>query len=229
MPLQVIGAGLGRTGTLSLKVALEQIGFGPCYHMAEVMMHPECTALWLRAQDGHPDWAAIFNGYTATVDFPGCTFWRELSAFYPQAKVVLSVRDPDKWFESTQSTIFSPAMIQMLSGTPMKEFIEKSVFKAFGERIHDREFMVAAFKQHNTDVQRAIPADRLLVHEAAQGWEPLCTFLGVPVPATPFPRINDREEMAAMMSEGAGGTGAPDISRIQDVIKARLGKSGGAA
>ena len=232
MSLQIVGAGLGRTATLSLKLALEQLGFGPCYHMAEVMMHPEYVDLWVRAADGHPDWDVIFKGYTATVDYPACSYWRELSRFYPEAKILLSVRDADKWFESTQATIFSPAMMQVLSGTPLKEFIGKSVVKEFGERIHDRDFMVAAFQRHNADVEREIPKDRLLVYDAAQGWEPLCAFLEVPVPAAPFPRVNSREEMSAMMtSQGAGGAGGAggadgpmDIAPMQDAIKARLGK-----
>src|SRR2546426_1037927 len=199
MPLKVIGAGLGRTGTLSLKVALEQLGFGPCHHMIEVMLHPESTALWMGAADGNPDWEAIYQGYAATVDYPGCSFWRQLSERYPEAKVLLSVRDADQWFESTQATIFSPAAINMLKASPIEPFFKKTVWSAFGDRIHDRDFMVALFNRHNAEVERTIPKDRLLVYEVARGWEPLCEFLGVPVPADPFPRRNSREEMAALM------------------------------
>src|SRR5262249_273300 len=170
MPLKVIGAGLGRTATLSLKFALEQIGFGPCYHMTEVMSNPAASAHWVRAADGNPDWETTFSGFVATVDFPGCTFWRELAESYPDAKVILSVRDPEQWFESTQATIFSENARRMLSQTAMKEFIEKTTWRMFGDRLHDREFMVAAFKRHNAEVQRTIPADRLLVYEASQGW-----------------------------------------------------------
>src|SRR5437870_2958107 len=108
MALKVIGAGLGRTGTLSLKLALEELGFGPCHHMAEVMLHLESVPLWIQAADGNPDWEAIYKGYAATVDYPGCFFWRELEKFYPDAKIILTVRDPEQWFESTQATIFSP-------------------------------------------------------------------------------------------------------------------------
>src|SRR5262245_36416122 len=107
MPLKVIGAGFGRTATLSLKGALEQIGYGPCYHMVEVMLEPENVGHWIRAANGNPDWETIFKGFVSTVDFPGCTYWRELSQLYPEAKVLLSVRDPQTWFESTQATIFS--------------------------------------------------------------------------------------------------------------------------
>lgn len=228
MSLKLIGAGYGRTGTLSLKVALEQIGFGPCYHMTEVMLAPESMAQWVRAADGEPDWETIFKGFTSTVDFPGCTFWRELSQHYPDAKVLLSVRDAETWFESTQATIFSEPAIGMLSGVaPMKEFLSKVAWSNFGGKIHDKDFMIAAFKRHNAEVQRTIPKDRLLVYEASQGWEPLCKFLDVPVPDGPFPRINSREEMAALMeSRGADDPNAPmDLARLQQNIKAKLGRA----
>jgi len=223
MALKVIGAGYGRTATLSLKFALEQIGFGPCHHMAEVMLKPETAADWMRAADGHPDWERIYNGFVSTVDFPGCTFWRELSNFYPDAKVLLSVRDPDQWFDSTQATIFSERSMKMLGQTPMRSFIEKVAWNVFGEHIHDRKFMTEAFKKHNAEVQRVIPKERLLVYEASQGWEPLCKFLGVPVPDTPFPRVNSREEMATMMAQA--GENAFDPARMREAIKARLGRS----
>ncbi|MFZ1990209.1 MAG: sulfotransferase family protein [Alphaproteobacteria bacterium] len=210
MPLKLIGAGLGRTGTMSLKVALEQIGYGPCYHMAEVMANPKATSLWVTAANGKPDWEAIFKGYVATVDYPGCSFWRELSVAYPAAKVLLSLRDPDKWFESTQETIFSDKISTMLKQSPMKEFFEKTVWKEFGSRISERKFMVEAFKRHNEEVQRTIPKERLLVFEASQGWEPLCKFLGVPVPATPFPRTNSREELAGVINAAANAGGGID-------------------
>src|SRR5262249_44998992 len=129
MPLKLIGAGLGRTGTLSLKGALEAIGYGPCYHMAEVMANPSATSLWVDAANGKPNWEALFKGYAATVDYPGCSFWRELAQAYPSAKVLLSVRDPDKWFESTQETIFSEKISGMLRKSPMNEFFEKTVWK----------------------------------------------------------------------------------------------------
>jgi hypothetical protein len=228
MPLKLIGAGYGRTGTLSLKLALEQIGFGPCYHMTEVMMAPEATAHWVRAADGNPDWDTIFKGFSATVDFPACTFWRELAQFYPEAKVLLSVRDPEKWFESTQATIFSERVIQMMSGIPpMREFLDKVAWKNFGEQIHDKDFMIAAFNRHNAAVESGIQKERLLVYDVAQGWDPLCKFLDVPVPDTPFPRTNTREEMASMMaSQAAGDSHAPmDLASMQQALKARMGRS----
>lgn len=226
MSLKIIGAGLGRTGTLSLKLALEQIGFGPCYHMVEVMLHPEATGLWINAADGNPDWEAIFKGYAATVDYPGCGFWRQLADFYPDAKLLLTVRDPEDWFESTQATIFSPESVKRLGATPMASFIQKTAWRAFGDRIHDRQFMVDHFKRHNEEVQRSIPANRLLVYEVKQGWEPVCRFLNVPVPSTPFPRRNSREEMSAMMaSHRTEGGGAFDLGRLQQTLREHLKNS----
>jgi hypothetical protein len=208
MPLNIIGAGLGRTGTMSLKVAIEQLGLGPCYHMVEVWANVQCTADWVEAANGHPDWERLFKGYSATVDYPGCHFWRELTAVYPQAKVILTVRDPDEWFESTQATIFSPGMRALLAQSPVKEFITKTVLDEFGDGIDDRARMVAAFEKHVADVKKAIPKGRLLVFEVSQGWKPLCDFLDVPVPSTPFPRLNSREEMAAMMAAARAQEGA---------------------
>jgi hypothetical protein len=225
MALRVIGAGLGRTGTLSLKVALEQLGFTSCYHMAEVIMNPSHAALWTAAADGRADWERIFEGYAATVDYPGCRYWRELAETYPEAKVVLSVRDPDKWFESTQETIFSERSRQQLNYEGFEEFFEKNVFSQFGERIHDRGFMIEAFRRHNEDVKRAIPSERLLVFEVSQGWEPLCEFLDVPVPTAPFPHANSREEMAAMlaaMRTAGAAMEPPTLEQMGEIVRQRL-------
>lgn len=227
MPLSVIGAGLGRTGTMSLKLALEQLGMGPCYHMVEVLLDPMARAPgWIRAADGDPDWESVFAGYAATVDYPGCTFWRELAAEYPAAKVVLSVRDPDDWFDSTQATVFSARNRNRLAiaPPPIPEFFEKIARKDFGVQIDDRDFMTAAFRRHNEEVRRAIPPERLLVFEVTQGWEPLCSFLGVPVPDKPFPRVNTREEIGRMMSANPSPEdGAPlDVDQMRERIQQRL-------
>jgi hypothetical protein len=223
VPLQVIGAGLGRTGTLSLKLALEQLGFGPCYHMVEVWADLERLGDWLAAVEGRPDWERIFAGYRATVDYPGCHFWRELSRAYPEAKVVLSVRDPGEWFESTQATIFAPQSLQLVAASPsLKNFMWKTVYDDFGSDIDDRDHMVAAFERHCDEVRRVIPASRLLVFEVSQGWKPLCEFLGVPVPHTAFPRRNSREEMAAMMAASRGVKTVDDIAHIAQDLVAEL-------
>ena len=212
MTLQVIGVGLGRTGTMSLKLALERLGLGPCYHMAELMMNPERTPLWIAAADGKPDWEAVFAGYSSTTDYPACIYWRELAAAYPKAKLILTKRDKDKWFESTQATIFSEAMTARIVGSPVEPFFHKTVWRDFGKRIHDRAFMTAYFEEHNATVEAEVAKKRLLVYDVAQGWEPLCKFLGVPVPDSPFPKVNSREDMQARMSKHAD----PD-SMVEDV------------
>jgi hypothetical protein len=224
MALKLIGAGLGRTGTLSLKLALEQLGFGPCYHMAEVLMDPSRGSEWLRAVGGQSDWNTIFNGYAATVDYPGCMFWRELIQFYPSAKVLLSVRNPEEWFDSTQQTIFSEEQNKPFVKSALEEFFQKIVFHPYGDRIHDRGFMIAAFQRHNDEVERVVPRDRLLVYEVTHGWPPLCKFLGVPIPNSPFPRVNSREERAQIRASMNQSPGAPalDLEAIGKMLRARF-------
>jgi hypothetical protein len=196
MALKVIGSGLGRTGTFSTKLALEQLGFGPCHHMVEVFMHPESVPLWLAAGEGRPDWDAIFAGYQSMVDHPGCAYWRELMDFYPDAKVLHTVRDPEKWFESTQATIFNPDRPDPPAGTPMGTFFGQLAAWYGGDR-HDRTFMLDFFRRHTEAVVAGVPKERLLVFDVAEGWEPLCAFLGVPVPETPYPRENTTAQFQA--------------------------------
>jgi Sulfotransferase domain len=225
MPLQVIGAGLGRTGTLSLKVALEQLGFDRCYHMTEVLINPAHAPLWIEAAEGRPDWQRLFDGYRATVDYPGCRHWRELADAYPEAKVILSLRDPDKWFESTQATIFAESARHRFMFPELTEFFDRLVYAQFGDRLHDRDFMIAEFRRHNDEVRNSIAPERLLVFEARQGWEPLCEFLDVPVPAAPFPRTNSREEMAAMREAAARTVGGPTpftLEQMSEMVRRRL-------
>lgn len=221
MALKVIGTGLGRTGTLSLKLALEQLGLGPCHHMVEVLMHPESTALWVAAGAGSPDWDAIFDGYQAMVDYPGCRFWRQLMDYYPHAKLIHSLRDPAEWFESTQATIFKSGSGALRPPESMKDFFD-ILMSDFGGRQHDRDFMIDFFKRHTEVVVSTVPADRLIVFEASQGWEPLCAFLGVPVPDTPFPNQNSREAFQAQAATRAGLPTRPEA------IKAELDKTRGA-
>jgi hypothetical protein len=196
MALKVVGTGLGRTGTLSMKHALEQLGFGPCHHMVEVFAHPESVPLWIAAAQGKPDWDSIFKDYSAMGDYPGCKYWRELVAYYPDAKVLLTIRDADSWFESTQATIFAPGSLAVMPQGPLKPFFE-SIISAFGDHIHDRAFMTDYFRNHTEEVIRTVPKERLLVYQVGEGWDRLCPFLGVPVPATPYPSENSREEFRA--------------------------------
>ena len=216
MALKVIGSGLGRTGTLSLKLALEQLGLGPCHHMVEVFMHPESVPLWVAAGRGKADWDAIFAGYQSVVDYPGCRFWRELIDYYPDAKVLHSTRDPERWFESTQATIFAPGSAIDNPPEPMRPFLE-TVTTEFAGRIHDRSFMIDYFKRHDAAVRATVPKDRLLVFEATQGWAPLCAFLGVPVPTTPFPRENSRADFQAR-AEARSADGPPDPAAIKAML-----------
>lgn len=196
MPLTVIGAGLGRTGTASLKLALQQLGFGPCYHMMEVFPRPDAPAQWLRTAEGEAvDWEEIFAGFAATVDWPSAQFYKELAAHYPEAKVILSLREAESWFTSTQATIFADPTFPGWSPT-MRAMVQKVITEPMGGRLDDRETLIAKYNAHNDEVRRVIATERLLVYEASDGWAPLCTFLGVSVPDMPYPRTNTREEWA---------------------------------
>jgi Sulfotransferase domain len=195
MALKVVGSGLGRTGTKSLQSALNILGVGPCHHMVEVFAHPESAALWVAAAAGKPDWDAIFAGYGSMVDYPGAHYWRQIAAYYPHAKVLHTTRDPDEWFDSTQATIFNPNGLASRPG-PMAEFFA-SFTGGFREHMSDRAYMTDYFRRHDEEVKRSIPPKRLLVYQAGQGWEPLCRFLEVPVPAMPYPNENSRAEFIA--------------------------------
>ena len=172
MALAVIGAGLGRTATFSLKFALEHLGFGPCYHMSEVFAGARRNVpLWLDAIDGRPDWDAIFEGFHSTTDYPACTYWRELAEHYPRAKVILTVRDPDTWFDSVSETIFSDGMQASLRGSPTGDMMQGVIFDAFGERLRDRDFMTEWFIRRNREVIDALPPE-LNAHSDDQGGLP---------------------------------------------------------
>lgn len=194
MSLQIIGAGFGRTGTLSLKTALEQLGF-PCYHMIECFLKgPTHWSLWEEALAGQPDWEAIFNGFNATVDFPACTSYAALAKQYPAAKVILSVRDPDRWYESVQDTIFAHHWMEFLPSSEAWGYMKATVNDYFDGRMHDREYLIRRFHEHVETVKKDIPEHRLLIFEATQGWEPLCNFLEVDQPDGEFPHVNDTRQ-----------------------------------
>jgi len=211
MALQVVGAGFGRTGTLSLKNALEKLGFGACYHMMEVFPRPEHVAMWHRLAFGHPmDWDEIFRGFRATVDWPAARWWREIAAHYPDAKVLLSVRDPEDWYRSMSDTIYQPMKLPVPDGAPeivrlQSEMIRKAVLaETFDNRFDDKALAIQVFKRHNQEVRDSIDSARLLEFDVREGWAPLCRFLEVPIPDEPFPRLNDTattQAMIRMMSE----------------------------
>ena len=200
MPLEVIGAGFGRTGTLSLKLALERLGFVKCYHMMEVFQHPEHIPMWADAHQGKfVDWERLYDGYRATVDWPSCNLWEEHAALYPNAKVILSTRDPQSWYESVMNTIYRSSTGMRASDDPMMKAAGEWVFKiiwdgVFDGRIEDRAYAISVYNAHVAKVKASLPSSRLLVFEAKQGWEPLCKFLGVDMPDEPYPRVNTTED-----------------------------------
>ena len=195
MPLKVIGAGFGRTGTLSLKYALEQLGLGPCHHMMEVFGKPDHIALWQAAAEGQQvDWEAVFDGYNAAVDWPVCYFWKELADLYPEAKILLSARDPDRWYDSANATIFK-AMSSFADDGPHRKMTQTLIVEnTFGGDLGDRENAIRIYEKHNQAVIDGIAKERLLVFEAADGWGPLCEFLGIDIPETDYPRVNTTED-----------------------------------
>jgi hypothetical protein len=200
MTLKLIGAGMGRTGTASLKVALEELGLGRCYHMSEVMQNPGDIPDWIDAANGNPDWDKIFDKYVATVDHPGCGFWKELVDYYPNAKVILTVRDAEKWFESTNETIYSLEFATVIKNSPWGEMLHKTIYDTMDNRMQDKDFMVSFFNNRNAEIINAIATDRLLVYQVQEGWKPLCEFLDVPIPDTGFPRINSRDETKELLA-----------------------------
>jgi hypothetical protein len=198
--LQVVGAGVGRTGTHSLKIALEQLLGGPCHHMIEVFGHPDEVPVWTDAIDGRPvDWAKLMEGYTAQVDWPGASFWPELAAANPEALVILSVRDPDSWFTSCSNTIFAGLGQAVEQGDEWMTAMTRLFGTRFDDHIGDRAAMTAAFERHNEKVRETIPAERLLEWTTADGWKPICERLGVAVPDEPFPKTNTTAEFRAMI------------------------------
>lgn len=203
--MKVIGAGFGRTGTSSLKAALERLGLGPAYHMTEVFKNPPHAKFWERAARGEAvDWRETLDGYGSAVDWPVCSFYEELMSEYPEAKVILTVRDPVRWHESVRTTIFeisSPgpgSLATRLVGVfvphmrAVRRMVGDLIWRGtFDGRFEDREYAISVFERHTEDVKAKVPPEKLLVYEVREGWEPLCEFLGVPVPDEPFPRLND--------------------------------------
>lgn len=207
MTLSVVGAGFGRTGTLSLKAALERLGVGRCYHMVEVWGNPGHGEIWQRAIHGEPvDWDALLSGFAATVDWPACHFWRELADANPDSLVVLTRRDPERWYESVAQTIhpvltrpLPPEIPQHIRVTHAMS-CELVLERTFGGRFLDRRHAISVYERHNERVMREVPAGRLLVYEASEGWGPLCARLGVEEPEEAFPRVNSQEEFRARMA-----------------------------
>jgi Sulfotransferase domain len=217
--MQLIGAGLPRTGTLTQKVALEQLGLAPCYHWVNVLADLDTQVeLWNRALDGEAIWDEVFAGQQATVDWPGGYFYRELAEYYPEAKVLLSVRDPEKWEPSFRETIwamsFGDTLMPLLAHARAEveprwklylELVDRMFWGSQGTFAKGQtpEQMMEQMLAHHAEVQRTIPSERLLVWEVGEGWEPLCEFLELPLPDEPFPHANDRDTFLGRVIGGA--------------------------
>lgn len=215
MTLRVIGAGFGRTGTLSLKQALDELGLGPTYHMEEVFRHPSHVDRWLDyARSSRVDWDALFAGYSSVVDFPASCAWEELAAVYPAAKVVLTTRDPGQWWTSTASTIYPsrtmfPGWLQRLVPFTRRwlEMTDRLIWTGiFDVRFEDRDHAEQVFEHHTEEVLARCDPERLLVFDVSEGWEPLCGFLDVPVPTREFPHVNDSASLRRRFAAIRWGT-----------------------
>lgn len=201
MTLEVIGSGFGRTGTKSLKAALERLGYGPCHHMHEIVTNPDQVGHWQRLAAGEGvDWETVFAGYKSQVDWPGAHVWRELADAFPNAKVVHTVRPEEKWWASFDKTIGK--LMARYKELPLPPHISDILSAwndlagkgTFGGVLDDKEIGLAAYRRRTEDVRKALPADRLLVFDVAEGWKPLCAFLKVDVPDEPFPHHNLRAD-----------------------------------
>src|ERR671910_1325040 len=214
--MRVVGAGFGRTGTTSLKAALEELGFGPSYSLSEVFANPQHVGFWEEAVGCHiwekPDWEGFFAGYGVAVDWPACSFYEEIMEAFPKAPVILTVRDPAPWYESTRSTIYE---LRRLTTGPLPvrasfafaglfvpgvagavRLADRLVWEdTFDDRFEDRAYAMDVFERHNEAVRLRVPPERLLVFDVREGWAPLCDFLGVEVPEKPFPCLNEAREM----------------------------------
>jgi hypothetical protein len=206
MPLRIVGAGVGRTGTLSLKTALEQLGFGPCFHCLEGPLGLIARAMSLALNRQPVDWDGIFAGYNAAVDEPFSMFYRDIAEKCPSARFILTVRDPNSWFESTKAArphlrAVAPPTSAPVESAAHRPTLSPVIPPEFAEilKFESRESVLAAFERFNRGVQNAIPSDRLLVFDVKQGWQPLCEFLGVPIPEAPFPHVNSIQEFPSRL------------------------------
>jgi hypothetical protein len=204
MTLRVVGAGLGRTGTHSLQLALQQLLEAPCYHMLEVFSHPEHIEVWHRAVKGDlPDWNTFLADYRATVDWPAASFWRELSAANPDAIVLLSTRaSADAWWKSADETIFEISRREAPPDAVVRGQLAmaKDLFVTrFCADWIDEVAAKDAYEAHNAAVRAGVPADRLVEWQPGDGWAPICEALGLTVPDEPFPHVNTTDEFRAML------------------------------
>jgi hypothetical protein len=207
--LQVIGVGMHRTGTMSVKAALEQLGFGPCYHGMEALRRSADGEHWLAAYEtgGDVDWSQIFEGYPATLDWPTIHFWEELATAYPDARILLTERDPESWWSSHVSLFQTTAKFDRDLTDEQRQWAQESGFArmfdalsaivpaTFDGRVFDKEHCLRVYEEHYERVRRTVSAERLLSYRVQEGWEPLCRFLGLDVPDEPFPRVNVGDDL----------------------------------
>ncbi|MEO8446635.1 MAG: sulfotransferase family protein [bacterium] len=218
MSLKIIGSGVGRTGTHSLKVALEQLGFGKCYHMIELFENPEGIKYFQQAERGSDvNWDELFEGYASAVDYPVARYYKQLMKYYPDAKIIQTVRDPESWFKSMSQTIFKvsqPSLgtkLKLIMKLPFSSAIRKKlpififngklVESEFGKDLTNKEEIIKRFIRRNEEVIKIVPKENLLLFNAKDGWEPLCRFLNVPVPTTPYPVTNSTAEFLKSADE----------------------------
>jgi Sulfotransferase domain len=205
MGLRVIGAGFARTGTHSLKIALERLLGTPCYHMWELLAHQDHAPVWTEAAKGKlPDWDELLHGYGATVDFPAAAFWRELMEAYPDSLILLSYRDTESWWKSCSRTAFP--FVLSLPASPVKEMIETLWEKRFITDVMNEDAAKAAFESYNNEVRMSAPRERLVEWQPQDGWSPICSALGLPVPGGPFPHVNTSDEF---IRERFAGSSSP--------------------
>jgi hypothetical protein len=208
MALSVICAGFGRTGTMSIKMALEKLGLGPCHHMEEVMKNPSQLPNWQAAADGHQvDWNDVFAGYNSAVDWPTAHYWRELADVYPNSKILLSVRPVDRWWDSFSGTIKKILEIRDTIPDEYPRCVSDMAYKIIAEQtfkgtMDDKSVVLAQYQKRIDDVKQTIPKNRLLIFDVTEGWVPLCNFLNLPIPSGDFPRSNSKEEFWEVFSGG---------------------------
>ena len=223
MSIKIIGAGLPRTGTNTLKECLEKLGYMKTYHMKELLVHPENLHYWITLKEtGTTNWEELYNGFQATVDFPAYPWYKEHMKKYPEAKVILTVRPFEKWYTSIQSTIWQAgpqtisqkiAMMSKLLFNPRLrsvikcvKFSKQTIFGAHLQgRFEDKAFAEKTFNRHIDEVKAHVPAEKLLVYDVSEGWGPLCKFLGVPEPTDPLPHLNKKENFKEMLVELMNG------------------------
>lgn len=202
MSLKVIGTGFGRTGTDSMRLALNMLGFGPTHHMVEILENPALKERWRAlAQGAAPDWDYLFEGYNSCIDWPSAYYWRELIAAYPDARVLLTWRTPDSWWTS-----FSNTIVKSVSDTDDPASLGRTLIaeKTFGGRMDDRDHAIATYEANVAEVIATVPADRLLVHRLGDGWGPLCAHLGLPVPEEDYPNRNKKKDFLDRLATPGG-------------------------